>query len=638
MKKHLLLLLLTLLAMVARADDSGSCGDNVTWTFNETVQTLTFSGSGEIPGVRKWFKYESSIKRIIIEEGITSIGNDAFAYCKTFSIIDIPNSVTSIGSSAFQGCSSLSSITIPNSVTTIGNFAFQKCSGLSSITIGNNVTNIDDCAFYECTNITSVHISDIEAWCKINFCNDYFDRKTSSANPLYYAKHLFLNGEELKDVMIPNSIKEIGTFTFQYCTGLTSVTIPKSIEIIKNNAFYNCENLMTVRSDLTEPFNCDNLFNENTYRKGTLYVPAGTKDLYARFDGWREFLRIEEVGGEPQKFQLSFVVNNKELSHQETEVGATITPPAKDNNGNTISWYTYPETMPAHDLVVYGMVPKPDAPTKYTITYMLDGQTYRSIVMEEGATVSKETAPYKEGYTFSGWQNEPMTMPGRDVTVNGTFSVNSYSLKFVVDNTELSTQSVQYGSTINVPTKDNEGNDVSWYTSPSTMPAHDLVIYGIAVIQPKPEVFVWLTVKDGQSGTTKIEVKQGTEQRLNINPEEGWKLSAIMMDNDDVTAQLQSDGTFVTPALMSDATLTIVYEQETPSGVRTTTHSQADVKVVSDGVVISNAEPDTRCVVYQTDGQQVVNAVINEGTRKITLQKGEAYILSIDGRTLKFAL
>lgn len=168
------------------------------------------------------------------------------------------------------------------------------------------------------------------------------------------------------------------------------------------------------------------------------------------------------------------------------------------------------------------------------------------------------------------------------------------------------------------------------------MPAHDLVVYGMAVIEPEPETFVWLTVKDGQ-GTTKMKVKQGAEQTLTISPEDGWKLLSVTMDGSDVTARVKDGASFTTPAINSDATIIIVYEQEAPSDVRTA-RSQAEIKVVSDGVIISNAAPDTRCVIYSSDGQQVVNTIIKDGTRKIALQKDQVYILTINGRTLKFAL
>ncbi|MBQ5913121.1 MAG: leucine-rich repeat domain-containing protein [Bacteroidaceae bacterium] len=84
------------------------------------------------------------------------------------------------------------------SVTSIGDDAFSDCSGLTSVTIPNSVTSIGDGAFYECSGLTSVHISDIAAWCNIDF-------KGPVSNPLCYAHHLYLNRKEVKDLIIPNS-------------------------------------------------------------------------------------------------------------------------------------------------------------------------------------------------------------------------------------------------------------------------------------------------------------------------------------------------------------------------------------------------------------------------------------------------
>ena len=107
---------------------------------------------------------------------------------------------------------------------------------MTSVTIPNSVTTIGEYAFCSCIGLTSVHITDIAAWCKISF----------GSNPLENACHLFLNGEEIKDLVIPNSVTAIGDHAFNFCTGLTSVTIPNSVTSIGEAAFYGCTDLTSV--------------------------------------------------------------------------------------------------------------------------------------------------------------------------------------------------------------------------------------------------------------------------------------------------------------------------------------------------------------------------------------------------------
>jgi len=146
-------------------------------------------------------------------------------------------SVTRIGQNAFRDCSGLTGVTIPNSVTNIGDDAFFNCTSMTSVTIGNSVTSIGISAFYGCTKLNSVHISDLEAWCKINF-EPFVANFT--ANPLTCAHHLFLNGVEVKDLVIPSTITAINKCAFSGCTGLTSVTFPNSVTTIGDYAFDGC--------------------------------------------------------------------------------------------------------------------------------------------------------------------------------------------------------------------------------------------------------------------------------------------------------------------------------------------------------------------------------------------------------------
>ena len=183
---------------------------------------------------------------------VTSIGFEAFLYCRSLTSITIPNGVTSIGNSAFWGCYSLTSITIPNSVTSIGDYAFMDCSGLTSVTIPNSVTSIGDYAFMDCSGLTSV--------------------------------------------IIPNSVTIIGDGAFYDCDGLTSVTIPNSVTSIGYRAFYDCDSLATITipnsvtsigdaafaycSSLASPvYNAHCFAYMPTSFKGAYVIPEGIKQI-----------------------------------------------------------------------------------------------------------------------------------------------------------------------------------------------------------------------------------------------------------------------------------------------------------------------------------------------------------------------
>ena len=136
---------------------TGKCGDNLKYSLDRETGTLTISGTGDMydylgtggsfSNSGSPFYRESVLKRIYIENGVTSIGSTMFEYCVNLTFFEIPNSVTSIGDYAFYGCTSLKSVTIPNGVNSIGTYAFEDCTSLTSVTIGNSVTSIGGSAF-----------------------------------------------------------------------------------------------------------------------------------------------------------------------------------------------------------------------------------------------------------------------------------------------------------------------------------------------------------------------------------------------------------------------------------------------------------------------------------------------------------
>ncbi|GHT67048.1 hypothetical protein FACS189452_04050 [Bacteroidia bacterium] len=241
-----------------------SCGtgtdpdpDPITWTLNSGV--LTISGQDTMPDYYReggpvdfvstpWYAQRGDITSVIIEDGITSIGQFAFFRCALTSVT-IPNSVTSIGESAFGG-SALTSVTIPNSVTSIGEQAFFWCEALTSVTIPNSVTSIGNTAFYYCSALTSV--------------------------------------------TIPNSVTSIGSDTFYECSALTSVTIGSGVTSIEAYAFSHCYALTSVTFLNPSPPAMGSKGNFFSGNSRTFYVPAGSVAAYQEA-GWGSWGTIVEI-------------------------------------------------------------------------------------------------------------------------------------------------------------------------------------------------------------------------------------------------------------------------------------------------------------------------------------------------------
>ena len=186
------------------------------------------------------FKYVSQdITSVNIHDTTKIIGDQAFSDCSALADVIIGNSVVSIGDYAFSSCYALKSVIIPHSVKSIGQMAFSGCQALESVSIPHSLNSIGWDAFYYCNNLKSVYISDIRAWCDIEFSN-------SHSNPLSNKADLYLNGELCTELALPDGITELKNYAFYGCQSLQSISIPDSITRIDYGAFSDCTSLTNI--------------------------------------------------------------------------------------------------------------------------------------------------------------------------------------------------------------------------------------------------------------------------------------------------------------------------------------------------------------------------------------------------------
>ncbi len=222
---------------------SHQCGDNVTWEYNN--RTLTFTGSGDmydytatynskneiISSDVPWADGVNHVEKVVIENGITSIGNASFSCFNKLSDVHLPESLTDIGDATFACCMALSHISIPDSVVSIGSEAFVKCLALTSIDLSNNLESISPKMLYSC--------------------------------------------RALEDITLPESLNSIEKNAFGYCVSLTDISLPENLTFIDEYAFYGCEGF----SEITIPYVVESL-NQKTFndckslRKLTILNPT----------------------------------------------------------------------------------------------------------------------------------------------------------------------------------------------------------------------------------------------------------------------------------------------------------------------------------------------------------------------------
>ncbi len=503
------------LASVILGDSIGALGDKVFFGCT-SLQDITIPDYVKSVG-QYCFSGCSAMKSVIIGGGVTNVREYTFENCTNLADVTVGDGVTTISNYAFTGCSALTNVKLGCSVATINNYAFQNCSSLPEITLPQAVTKVGDHVFAGCNKLNDVVIADrttalalgsngsspLFADCPLDsvYIGGKITYSTSSSygySPFYRNTSLrtvvitdreeqiyeneFYGCTNLKNVTIGNGVKSIGNYAFSGCSSLDKFAFGSSMQRIGEEAFSDCTNLTEICSSAMNPPTCGTQALDDINKWNCiLKVPTGYMAAYQAADQWKEFFFIEDIV-EVKKYALTYIVDGEvyytdSLAHKEAIT--TIAEPVKE--GYTFSgWNKTVTTMPAEDVVINGTF----TINTYKVEYVVDGETYRTDEVIYNDTIAIAEEPTKEGHTFSGWSEAPETMPANDITITGTFTINSYLLSYTVDGETMQADSVAYGTAITLleePTK--EGHTFSgWSEAPETMPANDVVISGTFTI------------------------------------------------------------------------------------------------------------------------------------------------------------
>lgn len=434
-------------ANAAEIGEGGIFDQSLSWTLNDEG-TLTISGSGamrnyDYDAQSPWYACREQIKHVVIEDGITRIGVNAFYGCSNLTRVTIPEGVATIADRAFYGCSKLTDIAIPNSVNRICANAFRNCTGLTSMTIPDGVSFLDVGTFYGCSGLTGVNLPD-----GITGIRGF----------------AFYGCSSLTGITIPEGVTSIDECAFRGCASLTDIKLPESVTAIGKYAFEGCKALANVTYCGTEE-----QWDEISIQSNNEPLANAMRSYHSYTNGECTFC------GHRLVYTVTFKDwNGTVLSSQACYWGDAVTAPAAPTKAADKT-YTYAfagwnaEVVPCAGNATYTATYSKSY-INYTVEFRDWNGNFISVkIYHWGDAVTAPADPVRAAnetytYAFAGWDKEVVACAG-DATYTATYSENyiNYTITFRNWNGDvISLKTYHWGDAVTAPADPTRAADETY--------------------------------------------------------------------------------------------------------------------------------------------------------------------------------
>jgi len=525
-----------------------------------------------------------NLENIVFSSMLTALPKDVCSYCDHLVKVTIPEGIQNIGWGAFQHCERLNSIVLPESIVELDGFTFG-CSGLQKINFPSKLKELPAGMFSHCGNLTDIAIP-------------------SSVEKIGRLLFEYCNG--LKSVDLPKTISSVESDTFRGCTSLTSVIIPEGVRYIGNSCFADCDMLKEVilPESLEE---LDGAF-ENCKNIEAITLPKKLKKIGAYgFEGCLKLNKliihnyIESIG-------FRSFTNCPKLT--EVHINKNIPPQVIPPEG-----WSYCELVYGDNNITL-FIPRG---TKATYEATPKWQDFSQIVEEDvdGSSIYQVKAIISGGSAEVKINGEACQDSGNEVTMGTDVSIlieplAGYALKSLFCNGEDVTSDVVNGQYSIVSISQNYALDI--------------------VLKEQPVV---LRIRSGNGGCVDANVEKGEKFSFSAIADDGWQVNSIMFNGSDVTAQLV-DGVFTTPALNSDATLTISFEETGGAAVQSATLRTVRAHISSTGLLtVSGCKMGEEISIYTPDGKTVYRLFSKGYSDSIQLQFNGVFLVKTSFKVIK---